>query len=359
MTSANRIGDESGRTRREFLIGAGAGVATLGLPQPARGQQQDPVIYCGWGGSSQDILREAFFVPFTKKTGIRVVETSPTDYAKAKVMVEAKRTEWDILQADLDFIYRGKAENLLEPLDYKVISPKDVLPEAIHQHGVAYAYGATVITYRTEVYPPGKGPKTWADFWDVVRFPGRRALPKDPYFLFPLALAADGVPRDKMYPVDVDRAFKSLDRIRPHIFKWWETGGQSQQLITDKEADMVAAWTSRMFVVQKQGAPIYVEMNEGAPWGDAWVVLRGAPHKENAMKFIAFAIQHEEGMAINSTKKLSGFTNTRTTRLLEPGVAQSLVSTPENRARLLPFGDEWWGTNRAKMVERMTVWLLK
>lgn len=359
MVPGNAQADQSGVSRREFLIGAGAAAVAFGLPQTARAQQADFFVYCGFGGSSQDILREAFFVPFTKKTGIRVVETSPTDYAKAKAMVEAKRVEWDVLQTDLDFIYKGKAENLTEPLDYKVISAKDVFPEALHEYGVGYAYGATVISYRTDVFPPGKGPKTWADFWDVSRFPGRRSLPKDPYYLFPLALAADGVPKDKMYPVDSDRVFKSLDRIRPHVFKWWETGGQSQQLITDREADMVAAWTSRMFVVQKQGAPIYVELNEGAPWGDAWVILKGAPRKENAMKFIAFAMQHEEGMAINSIKKLSGFTNARTARLLEPSVLQSLVSAPENRAKLLPFGDQWWGTNRARMVQLMTAWLLK
>ncbi|HEU5394691.1 MAG TPA: ABC transporter substrate-binding protein [Candidatus Methylomirabilis sp.] len=358
MAPAKHGADGSGISRRQFLVGTAAAATALALPRPALAQE-NAVVYCGWGGSSQDILRDAFMVPFGKKTGIRVLEASPTDYAKAKAMVEAKRVEWDVLQCDWDFIYRGRAENLLEPLDYKVISTKDVFPEAVHEHGIGYALGATVMTYRTDAYPPGKGPRTWAEFWDVKRFPGRRALPKDPYFLFPLAAAADGVPREKMYPMDVDRVFRSLERIRPHVFKWWETGGQSQQLITDKEADLVAGWTSRMFVVQKQGAPIHVELNEGAPWGDAWVVLRGAPHRENAMKFIAFAIQHEEGMAINSRAKLSGFTNARTGRLLEPAVAHALVSTPENRAKLLPGGDQWWGTSRAEMIKRMTAWLLK
>jgi putative spermidine/putrescine transport system substrate-binding protein len=287
------------------------------------------------------------------------VETGPPDYAKVKAMVEAKRVEWDVMQSDPDFVFRGKAENLLEPLDYNLISTKDFLPGAAQETGLIYDYGATVIAYRTDVYPAGKGPKSWTEFWDVGRFPGRRALSKDPYYLFPLALAADGVPKDKLYPIDVDRVFKSLDRIRPHVFKFYETFGQSSQLITDKEADLVAATTTRMYLVQKQGGPVHVELNEGVPWGDAWVVPRGTPRKAAAMKFIAFAAQHDEGMAIKARKTLTGMTQLRTTRLLEPEVARALVTSPENWPRLLPSGDDWWAKNRPRMDQLMTAWLLK
>ena len=37
----------------------------------------------------------------------------------------------------------------------------------------------------------------------------------------PAALVADGVPKDKLYPLDLDRAFKKLDEIKPHIKVWW------------------------------------------------------------------------------------------------------------------------------------------
>lgn len=38
-----------------------------------------------------------------------------------------------------------------------------------------------------------------------------------------------GVPADRLYPMDIDRIFASLDKIKPHIRKWWGTGSEIQQ----------------------------------------------------------------------------------------------------------------------------------
>jgi len=345
--------------RRRLLVGGAAAAATLSVARFGQAQSQDVMVYSGFGGNSQDVLREGLMTPFTKASGIRVVDTGPPDTAKIKAMVETGRVEWDVVQVETDFVSRGRAENLLERLDYKVISTKDVIPEAIDDYGITFQFGATSISYRTEKFPAGAGPKNWVDFWDVNRFPGRRSLPKQSYHLFPAALAADGVPRDKLYPVDVDRVFRSLDRIRPHVVKFYEGFPQASQLITDREVDLTSSSVTRMVLIQQQGVPIYIEMNQAIPWGDAWVVPRGAPHKEAAMKFINFAIQNEEGLALKAKKTYTGMANLRVNPLLDADTKRSLVTTPENFAKTLVGDDRWWAVNRAKMDQLMTAWLLK
>jgi putative spermidine/putrescine transport system substrate-binding protein len=353
---------QSDRTRigrREWLADAVATAATISVARLGRASTDDVLVYSGFGGSSQDVLREGLMAPFSKATGIRVVDTGPPDLAKIKAMVETKRVEWDVVQVEADFVHRGRTENLLERLDYKVISTRDVLPEAIDDYGITFQFGATSIAYRTDTFPAGNGPKSWADFWDVRRFPGRRALPKQTYHLFPAALAADGVPRDKLYPIDVDRVLRSLERIRPHVVKFFEGFPQAAQLIADKEVDMAASSVTRMVIIQQKGSPVYIEMNQAIPWGDAWVIPRGAPHKDAAMKFIGFAIQNEEGLALKAKKTYTGMANSRTTRLLDAETARSLVTTPENFAKTLVGDDRWWAANRARMDQLMTAWLLK
>ena len=68
--------------------------------------------------------------------------------------------------------------------------------------------------------------KAGPDFWDAAKFPGARMLADmasgSPNLEF--ALIADGVPMDKIFPIDIDRAFKSLSRIKPYIKKFWDTG---------------------------------------------------------------------------------------------------------------------------------------
>ena len=72
------------------------------------------------------------------------------------------------------------------------------------------------------------------------------------------ALLADGVPMDKLYPLDFDRAFKKLDQIKPHIKVWWREGNQSQQLLRDGEVDMMSMWNARGSELKQQGVPVEV-----------------------------------------------------------------------------------------------------
>ena len=64
-------------------------------------------------------------------------------------------------------------------------------------------------------FAQGKAPLTWPDFWDAKKFPGPRGYYNAPTYSLEFALIADGVPKDKLYPIDVPRALKSLDRVKP------------------------------------------------------------------------------------------------------------------------------------------------
>jgi hypothetical protein len=74
----------------------------------------------------------------------------------------------------------------------------------------------------------------------TVTWRGTRSLYNSAPRTLMFALLADGVPADKVCPFDLDRAFKKLDQIKPHIKVWWTQGNQSQQLIRDGEIDIMA-----------------------------------------------------------------------------------------------------------------------
>ena len=125
---------------------------------------------------------------------------------------------------------RASREGLAEPIDWTIVKEDDLPPSAVVADGFGIAQNilGTALCYRSGKYRDG-GPSTWADFWDVKKFPGSRSLclsysPRTLIF----ALLADGVPRDQLYPLDIDRAFKKLDQIKPHVKVWWREGTQSQ-----------------------------------------------------------------------------------------------------------------------------------
>ena len=91
-----------------------------------------------------------------------------------------------------------------------------------------------------------QAPQSWQDFWDVANFPGKRALPDYPTYILPMALLADGVPVAELYPLDLDRAFASLEKIKDQVAVWWQAGAQPPQLLQDNEVQYAVSWSGRV-----------------------------------------------------------------------------------------------------------------
>ena len=128
-----------------------------------------------FGGTMQETQRKAYFEPFEKATGIKVVDFAGSDPTKIKAMVETKNIEWDMAQ-----LSRGSILNLMktgdyfEKIDYSLVDD-GVGKEYRFEYGLEMLVWAQVLGYRTDSLK-GAVPTGWADFWDTKKFPGDRAL---------------------------------------------------------------------------------------------------------------------------------------------------------------------------------------
>src|SRR4051812_19573098 len=77
---------------------AGAGISAPFVSPAAHAQNRGQVVVCSWGGAYQKALREAFFDPFEKESGIKVIDTSAPVVAQVKAQVQSKNTEWDVIE---------------------------------------------------------------------------------------------------------------------------------------------------------------------------------------------------------------------------------------------------------------------
>src|SRR5262249_16257094 len=156
--------------------------------------------------------------PLEKTTGLTVRMTPYPELAKLKAMVDTNTVDLDIWEPDgKEMLILGRRD-LLEPIDYSLLPPSlkdDLLPAAIHKYGVGeVVYGAGLVYATNSKVTKQNHPRNWVDFWDVKKFPGPRTMPDPSYQIGPIepALIADGVDPAKLYPLDIDRAFRSLDK---------------------------------------------------------------------------------------------------------------------------------------------------
>jgi putative spermidine/putrescine transport system substrate-binding protein len=157
------------------------------------------------------------------------------------------------------------------------------------------------------------------------------------------ALMADGVAPDKLYPLDVDRAFKKLEELKPSITVWWTSGGQSAQMLHDGEVDMEMAWNGRVTSVQKDNPDIGFTFNQGMLQNTSLCILKNAPHLATAVKFLNEAIdpklQAHLPLEINYGP---GNPEAFKTGIISDDLAKTLPSAPDNAAKQALISSEWW-----------------
>jgi putative spermidine/putrescine transport system substrate-binding protein len=315
-------------------------------------------IVINWsGGAVFKALTECYFNAYEKATDNKVMVEQGANFAKLKAMVKSGNVQWDAAEAvSMDLVIVGEKEGILEPIDYSIIKKDDLISSAIHPYGVGMAFYSTVMAYRIEKYP--SGPKNWKDFWDVKKFPGPRALENNPYNNLEFALMADGVSPDKLYPLDVDRAFRSLDRIKPHVKVWWTSGAQPAQLLTDKEVDMTSAWNGRIYAIVKKGAKVETVWNQAMIQSSAWVVPKGAKNGKLAMELIDYLHDPKRQACFAKIVAYPG-PNKKAFEYLDAEFGNSLPTFPKNYEQQVAVNYQWWVENRDKVQERWDTWLLK
>lgn len=318
------------------------------------------LVVCSYGGAFQEAQRKAFFEPFEKETGIKIKEAQWSgEYAKLKAMVDAGQPTWDLVTAaEASIIARGARDGILERIDYTGIDKSKFYPEALTDYSVGFCFFSTALAYNAADYANGAPPKDWKDFWDTKRFPGRRSLRNDPRTTLEFALLADGVPKDKLYPLDVDRAFKSLDKIRNGVNVWWTTGSQPAQLLANGEVRLVSAFNGRISAAAEQGKlPLSVSWHGGGLDRDSWIIPKGAKNRDAALALIRYTARPDVQLAL--TRYIAyGPTMPEAYEKLSATERAQLPSAPENRALQFVFNGEWWAEHESAVLERWNKWQL-
>ncbi len=349
-------------SRRKFLAVTGVAAASGPMFWTRRSSAAGKVIIRTIGGSYEEATVKATFEPFTKATGIEVVKV-PATLGKVLAMHEAGNMEIDVMDAGELGVLSLSQKGALEKINYKgwkLTNPDDMDPAVKRDDMMADIYFSSVLGYNSQAIPTGKQPRNWAEFWDVKKFAGPRMLADIASGAIDLefALLADGVAKDKLYPIDVNRAFKSLDRVRPSIRKFWDTGALSAQMLADKEVVLGSIWNGRLQAAADKGAPLAIEWNEAMLQSQYWAVMKGSKNAENGQRFIDFACQPEI-QAAHAKLIPYGPTNRLAFKYIPGDLAARLPSSPENRQKAFIQNGKWWADNRPMVSERWSQWLLQ
>lgn len=313
------------------------------------------LTWASTGGQFQEDEKTALQVPFTTRTGTTFQNVSPAEQAQVRTMVTAGRTIWDL--ANMSWIYAGAyCGELFEKLDDPALDRSKFPPGTTGDCFVPTYRYANIFSYNADMYPGAK-PTTVKDFFDVVKFPGKRVVYDYPKAgLFEAALVADGVPPDQVYPIDVDRALRKMETIRGSLV-FAPSYGAIQQMMVDKQASMVLTVTARSIVSAQSGANLVPVWDFNTTDIGALVIPKGTPNKALAQQMLAFVTEPEQAVAY---AKLTGTAPAR------PDIDLDTVGYSDEQKKFNAFlpdrgatleqDKQWWIDNTDALTQRWLSW---
>jgi putative spermidine/putrescine transport system substrate-binding protein len=332
------------RLSRRSLLAALGGSAALPWNAAAAPGSGGDIVFATWGGNEINNLTRAYATPYKNAGGANIVfdGTGPTEGA-IRNMVDSGDIGWDICDADGYSAIRLGRSGALSAIDYSIVNQSSVMPPFAFDHGVGgYTY-AYVIAYDTQLYK-NRPPRSWADFWDVKHFPGKRGLWRWMNGGFEGAMLSTGVAHDKVFPINLNTVLDRLKQLKPNLLTW-QNGAQSTQMLTDGVVGMSCIWHSR-------AAQLAAESNGRFAWTWAggilypgvWVVPKNNPAGSAAFKFIAY--MQDAARQINFTGLQGvGPCNLAATKAMPASLRATDPTQPANLAQLVTVDSAWWADN--------------
>ncbi len=347
---------------KKLVAVAAAAAAATALSACGGGSSDDAdsLAVTMWGGGAQDAHVKTYFDPWAKDKGVSIKQDSPTDYAKIQAQVTSKKVSWGVVEVEPNFANSACAKGWLTKLPQEVIDKaksSGVSEEQITECGIPNLQYTFSIAYNTDKFA-GSHPKTWAEFFDTKKFPGKRGFWKYATGgIFEAALLADGVAADDLYPLDIDRAFKKLDTIKKDIV-WYDTGDQQTQLVASGEAPLVQAWNGRITQAAEEGQPVANEYGENLVSYDQVVIPKGYSNTKLATEWMMWFLDNQQAQADDSALSGYGPASAEAVKLVPAAKRKDLAGDPNVSDKSAATIDYvYWAKNYDTVTEKLNGWI--
>lgn len=325
-------------------VSAASAIAMMAFSLPAAAQVKElRVMHAGgqWG----DAVNECIDKLLETEKGIKVIVETPGGYAKLAAQAKSGVINNVSTDASTLDLARMSAEGLIEKIDWAAVNPEPMFDEAKNEWGFGSSYFSTIMAWRAGM----PAPQNWVEFFDTEKFPGKRALPDYPDYLLPFAAIADGMtPEEVSANLDLDRAFKTLERIKGDTI-WWQAGAQAPQLLKDNEAQYAISWSGR--VAGQEG--VEISFNQGMLDISYFVIAKGASDEQKEMLHTWFREQTnaQKQACIAQYISYPGPSPDLEPLLPKDKLAEFPTYSENKKVQWLPSG-EWWYKNGAEVERR-------
>lgn len=262
-------------------------------------EENKNVLYVyGWANT----IPQSIYDAFEKETGIKVVEDIYSSNEEMFTKLKAGGDGYDIVMPSADYVEIMMKEDMIEKLDksklpsYSNLDP--LVLEKLHHfdpnndYEVPYLIGATIIAVNKKYVP--EFPRDYS-IYEMNELKGRMTLLDDMREVMTSALGMLGYPQTTNDEKVIAQAAELVKSWKKNIAKF------------DAESFGKGFASGDFWVVQGYPDNIFKELDEnerknvelvipekgGTAYVDSFAILKSAPHKDAAYKFLEFTLKPE------------------------------------------------------------------
>jgi spermidine/putrescine transport system substrate-binding protein len=309
MTNAHAKSFTTRTSRRSILKGLGAaaiGISLVGKKSSAWAAEEPKLNFYNW----DTYIGETTLEDFKDASGIDVNMSLFATNDELFAKLRAGNQGYDVIVPGSEFVERMIQADLLEPLDHaKIPNIKNIAPEFINdapydpgrKFSMPYTWLVIGIGYRKSKVK--EIPDSWKWLFDSDAYKGRIAVMSDASELFRNAFKYLGQSLNSTSPELIKQVEAMLAKQKPNIKSFHEDNGQD--LLLSGEVDVVMEYNGDIAQIMVEDEDIdFVVPKEGAmKQSDTLAIPKGAPHPENALKFINYILDAKVGAEISKTIK--------------------------------------------------------
>jgi putative spermidine/putrescine transport system substrate-binding protein len=348
-------------SRQIAVASAGALMLSLGGAVTPRAAIAEDLTVTVFVGPLGETLKTAILNPY-KESGVNLgIDERDWGIGAVRTKIQSGSNVWDVVTVEDVEARQGCDEGFFAKIDKsKLPNLKDFdLLDGRSECGIPYVFYKTALGYdknRTK-----DEPKSWADFWDVKKYPGKRSMYRTPIDALEIALLADGVERAKIYQTlstteGVDRAFRKLDQIKPYII-WWTNVGQSRQMLASGETVMSSTYDNGLYYFNKtQKTNFGVVLNGAITHVDSWAIIEGTPHLDQVYKYLDYATRPDVQARVTNLLAIS-VPNRRAASMVDKDLKPFISTDPKGLELSLESSGEFWLNNYDALSKRFEAWV--
>lgn len=283
-----------------------------------------------WGQEIPDNI----IAQFEKETGITVNLTSYDSnemmYAKLRA---GKHSGFDIVEPSSYYVDRMRREDMLEKLDktqlsnFKHLDPwftnQEYDPHS--QYSMPFVWGVTGV-FLNQDYLKKTDIANWSDLFSK-KLANQLMLLDDPREVFSMGLLMLGYSINDTNPEHIKEAYQKLRDLMPNVRLFNVDAVVS--ILIDEDAPVGIAWNGDLYKASIENPKLsFVYPKNGFEiWVDNFVILKDAPNKENAYKFLNFLLRPDIAKAVSLSINYST-ANLTAKKMMPPEVKNNPVLYP-------------------------------